>query len=34
VLGGVRLRGGRTHRGRGASGYGLAALEAEPRTPG
>ena len=34
VLGGVRLRGGRMNRGRGASGYGLAALEAEARAPG
>ena len=34
VLGGVSLRGGRTNPGRGARGYGLAALEAEARAPG
>ena len=34
VLGGVGLRGGRTSRGRGASGDGVAALEAEAGAPG
>ena len=34
VPGGVRLRGGRTNRGRGPGGHGLAALEAEAGAPG
>jgi hypothetical protein len=34
VLRGVSLGGGRTNRSRGASGYGLATLEAEAGGPG
>jgi len=34
VLGGIRVRSGRTNRGRRASGDTLAALEAEPGAPG